>query len=45
MEIEGWSYLDSFYYAYVTVYTIGFGDFVASKFFKKKDTIISILLS
>jgi len=26
---EGWSYMDSFYYSFVTLTTIGFGDFVA----------------
>lgn len=31
MYIEDWNYLDSFYYAFVTVFTIGFGDLVASK--------------
>ncbi|XP_040581421.1 uncharacterized protein [Lepeophtheirus salmonis] len=29
--IEGWSYLDSVYYAYITLTTIGFGDFAAGR--------------
>jgi hypothetical protein len=29
MHFEGWTFVESFYYAFVTLSTIGFGDFVA----------------
>jgi len=29
MHFESWSYAESFYYAFVTLSTIGFGDIVA----------------
>ena len=31
MAIEGWSYLESWYYTVVTLTTVGFGDFVPGK--------------
>lgn len=28
MKIENWSYIDALYFSYITLYTVGLGDFV-----------------
>ena len=32
MLVEGWSYSEAFYYTFITMTTIGFGDFVVGKY-------------
>ena len=32
--IEGWSYAEALYYAFITVTTIGFGDYVAGTYIR-----------
>ena len=34
MAIEGWTYLESWYYTVVTLTTVGFGDYVPGKEYK-----------
>lgn len=32
MSVEGWSYLEGLYFSFITLTTVGFGDYVAGKF-------------
>lgn len=43
-EIEGWSYLDAFYFSFITLTTIGFGDFAPQTDPGKVFTIIYIII-
>ena len=43
-ELEGWSYLDSFYFSFITLTTIGFGDFAPQTDGGKVFTIIYIVI-
>lgn len=39
MYMEGWSYLEGLYYSFITLTTVGFGDYVAGWFhFRLKTT-------
>ncbi|OTF81205.1 Acid-sensitive two pore domain K+ channel dTASK-6-like protein, partial [Euroglyphus maynei] len=42
--LEGWSFLDGFYYCFVTLSTIGFGDYVAGSFEKNYIWIYKIII-
>ncbi len=43
--IEGWSYIDAFYFSVVTVTTVGYGDLSPTSDFSKIITSVLILLS
>lgn len=32
MSVEKWSYLEGIYYSFITLTTVGFGDYVAGEF-------------
>ncbi|KAF3831500.1 hypothetical protein GH733_000312 [Mirounga leonina] len=38
-HMEGWSYVESFYFAFITLSTVGFGDYVIEKSGKKEQTV------
>lgn len=43
-EVEGWSYLDAFYFSFITLTTIGFGDFAPQTDAGKVFTIFYIIV-
>ncbi|MEQ8904442.1 potassium channel family protein [Ekhidna sp.] len=43
-ELEGWTYLDAFYFSFITLTTIGFGDFAPQTDGGKIFTIIYITI-
>lgn len=43
-QLEGWSYLDAFYFSFITLTTIGFGDFAPQTDAGKLFTILYIII-
>ncbi|XP_053202504.1 potassium channel subfamily K member 2-like [Panonychus citri] len=43
-SIEGWTFLESFYYCFVTLSTIGFGDLVPGQFDRRWNWIYKIII-
>ena len=43
-ELEGWSYIDCFYFSVVTLATVGYGDFAPSTEFSRLFTAIYLII-
>lgn len=44
MYMEGWSYLEGLYYSFITLTTVGFGDYVAGRFHFRLNVIHRVFI-